>query len=148
MWLFPVLSILTALGIVAILVQMFIDKALRWQLVLSLLSWAVVIVLFAVNKWFVKKRPQEPVETPTGAAHRVLVLANQTLDSRELLEELSRIGADRDAQYLVVVPASPVDTGRRPPTVHATSPRPPRRRHRPGSTPHSRRCAAKPGCTR
>ncbi|BBX68653.1 amino acid permease [Mycolicibacterium psychrotolerans] len=111
MWLFPVLSILTALGIVAILVQMFIDKALRWQLVLSLLSWAVVIVLFAVNKWFVKKRPQEPVETPTGAAHRVLVLANQTLDSRELLEELSRIGADRDAQYLVVVPASPVDTG-------------------------------------
>ncbi|KRE30309.1 amino acid permease [Mycobacterium sp. Soil538] len=111
MWLFPVLSILTALGIVAILVQMFIDTALRSQLVLSLLSWAVVIVLFAVNKWFVKKRPQEPVETPTGAAHRVLVLANQTLDSRELLEELSRIGADRDAQYLVVVPASPVDTG-------------------------------------
>lgn len=111
MWLFPVLSILTALGIVAILVQMFIDKALRSQLVLSLLSWAVVILLFAANKWFVNKRPLEPVETPTAAAHRVLVLANQTLDSHELLAELSRIGADHDAQYLVVVPASPVDTG-------------------------------------
>lgn len=111
MWLFPVLSILTALGIVAILVQMFIDKALRSQLVLSLLSWAVVIVLFAANKWFVKRRPLEPAETPTAAPHRVLVLANQTLDSHELLEELSRIGADRDAKYLVVVPASPVDTG-------------------------------------
>ncbi|KMO73865.1 amino acid permease [Mycolicibacterium chubuense] len=111
MWLFPVLSILTALGIVAILVQMFIDKALRSQLVLSLLSWAVVILLFAANKWFVNKRPLEPVETPTAAPHRVLVLANQTLDSHELLAELSRIGADRDARYLVVVPASPVDTG-------------------------------------
>jgi GABA permease len=111
MWLFPVLSILTALGIVAILVQMFIDKALRSQLVLSLLSWAVVILLFAANKWFVNKRPLEPVETPTAAPHRVLVLANQTLDSHELLAELSRIGADRDARYLVVVAASPVDTG-------------------------------------
>jgi GABA permease len=111
MWLFPVLSILTALGIVAILVQMFIDKALRSQLVLSLLSWAVVILLFAANKWFVNKRPLEPIETPTAAPHRVLVLANQTLDSHELLAELSRIGADRDARYLVVVPASPVDTG-------------------------------------
>src|SRR5690242_8207948 len=40
MWLFPVLSVLTALGIVAILVQMFLDQKLRSQLVLSLLSWA------------------------------------------------------------------------------------------------------------
>jgi GABA permease len=111
MWLFPVLSVLTALGIVAILVQMFIDTALRSQLVLSLLSWAVVIMLFVANKWFVKRRPAEPVEGPTGAPHRVLVLANQTVDSHELLDELRRIGADRAAKYLVVVPASPVDTG-------------------------------------
>ena len=60
MWLFPALSVLTALGIVAILVQMFIDTALRSQLVLSLLSWAVVIVLYVINKWFVKRRPQNP----------------------------------------------------------------------------------------
>lgn len=111
MWLFPVLSVLTALGIIAILVQMFIDTALRSQLVLSLLSWAVVIVLFAANKWFVKRRPSAPPEAPTGSPHRVLVLANQTVDSDELLAELRRIGADRDAEYLVVVPTSPVDTG-------------------------------------
>jgi GABA permease len=111
MWLFPWLSGLTALGIVAILVQMFIDTALRSQLVLSLLSWAVVIVLFVANKWFVKRRPAEPAEGPTGAPHRVLVLANQTVDSHELLDELRRIGADRAAKYMVVVPANPVDTG-------------------------------------
>ncbi len=112
MWLFPVLSILTAVGIVAILVQMFIDTSLRSQLVLSLLSWAVVIVLFVINKWFVKKRPSAPTEAPAGAApHRVLVLANQTVDSDELLEELRRIGAGKETKYLVVVPASPVDTG-------------------------------------
>ena len=58
MWLFPALSVLTALGIVAILVQMFVDTALRSQLVLSLLSWAVVIMLYVINKWFVKRRPQ------------------------------------------------------------------------------------------
>jgi GABA permease len=111
MWLFPVLSVLTALGIVAILVQMFIDKELRSQLVLSLLSWVVVLLLFATNKWFVKKRPVITAGEPTGSPHRVLVLANQTVDSDELLAELNRIGADRDARYLVVVPANPIDTG-------------------------------------
>ena len=113
MWLFPVLSILTALGIVAILVQMFVDTALRSQLVLSLLSWAVVLVLYAANKWFLKRRPlaADDDDVRTGPAHRVLVLANQTLDSDELLDELRRIGADQEAKYLVVVPANPVDTG-------------------------------------
>ncbi|WP_199255264.1 amino acid permease [Mycolicibacterium mengxianglii] len=111
MWLFPVLSVLTALGIVAILVQMFIDTELRSQLVLSLLSWAVVLVLFAANKWFVKRRPQVPDDVSDGPPHRVLVLANQTLESDELLDELRRIGADQEAKYFVVVPASPVDTG-------------------------------------
>lgn len=111
MWLFPTLSVLTALGILAILVQMFIDTALRSQLVLSLLSWAVVLLLFLANKWFVRRRPQESHQAPSGAPHRVLVLANQTVDSDELLTELRRIGADQQTQYMVVVPASPVDTG-------------------------------------
>jgi GABA permease len=111
MWFFPVLSILTALGIVAILVQMFVDTALRSQLVLSLLSWAVVIVLFVVNKWFVTRRPSAMDEVSTTTPHRVLVLANQTVDSAELLDEMRRIGADRETRYLVVVPANPIDTG-------------------------------------
>ena len=43
--------------------------------------------------------------------HRVLVVANQTVDSDELLDELRRIDADTAATYFVVVPANPIDTG-------------------------------------
>ena len=51
MWFFPVLSILTLVGIVAVLVQMAFDRTARSQLWLSLLSWAVVIALyFAVSR--------------------------------------------------------------------------------------------------
>jgi GABA permease len=90
---------------------MFIDTALRSQLVLSLLSWAVVLLLFVVNKWFVKKRPTSEDDKPAGTPHRVLVLANQTVDSDELLAELNDIGVDQETEYLVVVPVSAVDTG-------------------------------------
>ena len=38
-------------------------------------------------------------------------MANQTVDSDELLDELRRIGADSAAKYYVVVPASPIETG-------------------------------------
>lgn len=114
MWLFPVLSILTAVAITAILVQMFIQGGdNRKALTLSLLSWAVVIVLFLANRWFIRRRPA-PAESAWAGderPHRVLVLANQTVESSELLDELRRIGADRDAVYHVVVPASPIETG-------------------------------------
>ncbi len=53
MWLFPVLSIITAVGMVAILTQMALDASLRSQLLLSLASWAVVLVLFLLNKRYV-----------------------------------------------------------------------------------------------
>ncbi|MBS1695450.1 MAG: amino acid permease [Actinobacteria bacterium] len=111
MWLFPVLSILTALGIVAILVQMFLDESLRSQLLLSLLAWAVVMALFFANKAFINRRPEAPEPAVTGKPHRVLVMANETVDSKELLDELRRIGADKDAKYHVVVPASAIETG-------------------------------------
>ncbi|MDV3128986.1 amino acid permease [Mycobacterium sp. 21AC1] len=111
MWLFPVLSILTAVGIVAILVQMGIQKDVRSQLVLSLLSWGVVILLFLANRSFVRRRPEVAGVAATGQPHRVLVLANQTVESDELLDELRAIGAAKDATYHVVVPASPIDTG-------------------------------------
>ena len=41
----------------------------------------------------------------------MLVLANETANSGELLDELRRIGADTAAKYFVVVPASPIETG-------------------------------------
>lgn len=50
MWFFPVLSILTLAGITAVLVQMAFDHAARSQLWLSLLSWAVVLAIYAANR--------------------------------------------------------------------------------------------------
>jgi GABA permease len=111
MWLFPVLSIVTVGGIVAILAQMGAHKDSRSQLVLSLLSWAVVIAFYFANKLFISRRPVVEEVIPTAKPHRVLVLANETANSAELLEELRRIGADSTASYYVVVPASPVETG-------------------------------------
>ncbi|HEX7425574.1 MAG TPA: amino acid permease [Mycobacterium sp.] len=111
MWLFPVLSVLTAVAIVLILLQMGLDKDIRSQLVLSLLSWAVVLVLYFANKWFIGRRPAPAGVAATEKPHRVLVLANETANSGELLDELRRIGADTAAKYFVVVPASPIETG-------------------------------------
>ena len=112
MWLFPVLSIITAVAIVAILVQMLVQGGdNRNALTLSLLSWAVVIVLYFANWWFKNRRPELEGVAPTERPHRVLVLANQQVESQELLDELRRIDADRAATYLVVVPASPIEAG-------------------------------------
>jgi GABA permease len=111
MWLFPALSIFTVLGIVAILAQMGLQPDSRSQLVLSLLSWAVVIGFYFANRWFIARRPVPQELPPTAAPRRVLVLANETANSTELLDELRRIGADHAANYFVVVPASPVETG-------------------------------------
>ena len=111
MWLFPVLSILTAVAILAILVQMGIQADVRSQLVLSLLSWAVVLVFYFANKQFIARRPAPAGVAATEKPHRVLVLANETANSGELLDELRRIGADTAAKYFVVVPASPIETG-------------------------------------
>lgn len=111
MWFFPVLSILTVAAIVAILAQMGIESDSRSQLILSLLSWAVVIALYLANKWFIARRPEVASAVATKESSRVLVLANETADSQELLTELRGIGAARNAKYLVVVPDSPIETG-------------------------------------
>jgi len=110
MWLFPVLSILTTLGIIAVLLQMALTDSVRSQLLLSLLSWVVVLALYAVNKFVLARRGKTPAPAPNHA-RRVLVLANETVNSGELLDELRRIDAERSATYFVCVPASPVETG-------------------------------------
>jgi GABA permease len=110
MWLFPVLTILAAAGIVAVLGQMAFNSKTRSQLVLSLLSWGVVLVLYAVTRWRGGSvAPEELRET--GTAQRIAVLANQTVGAGELHEALQRIEGSERAEYLVVVPANPVDTG-------------------------------------
>ena len=55
MWLFPVLSILTLLGILGVLLQMALTDSVRSQLVLSLLAW--VVVLAAVRRQQVRPGP-------------------------------------------------------------------------------------------
>jgi len=50
MWFFPVLSILTVAGIVAVLVQMAFDSTARSQFWLSLLSWGVTVAIYFVAK--------------------------------------------------------------------------------------------------
>lgn len=111
MWLFPVLSVLTGAAILIILAQMAFRADVRSQLVLSLLSWAAVLVFFAANRWFIARRGGPPDALAVTAPHRVLVLANESLGSPELDDTLRRIGADRDTVFDVVVPASPVETG-------------------------------------
>lgn len=111
MWGFPVLSILTLAGIVAVLVQMVFEHEARTQLFLSLLSWAVVLALYFVPRWW--RGPAEPgaESPPTSKATRVLVLANKNVSGSELLDVLRRVDAKARADYFVCVPASPVDTG-------------------------------------
>jgi GABA permease len=114
MWLFPGLSLITVAGIVAVLVQMAWDPAVRPQLILSLLSWAAVIVFFFITKWRGGSVDAGQAPTPavrTEDARRVLVLANETVVAEELLNELRTIDRNGKAQYFVCVPANPVDTG-------------------------------------
>jgi GABA permease len=110
MWFFPVLTILAAAGIVAVLAQMGFKEDTRSQLLLSLLSWGVVLVLYAVTRWRGGSVAPEEVRE-TGKAHRIAVLANQTVGADVLHEELQRIDGSEQAEYFVVVPANPVDTG-------------------------------------
>ena len=52
-----------------------------------------------------------PTDTPTGTAERVLVMANETVNGAELLDELRAIDQAGHAEYYVIVPANPIDTG-------------------------------------
>ncbi|HEY0240207.1 MAG TPA: amino acid permease [Friedmanniella sp.] len=112
MWLFPVLSVAVILAIVAILVSIGVDKSSRTQLVLSGLSVVIVLAVYFATKRL-RSRPSTdatPVAS-TGDARRVLVLANETVEGRELLDELHRIDEKRHASYFICVPANPIDTG-------------------------------------
>ena len=113
MWLFPGLSFVVVAAILVILVQMGVQPKVRPQLVLSLLAWALVLVLYFASKKLQGRAPGEPVPTeePNTPATRVLVLANETVNGSELMDELRRIDAERKATYFVCVPANPIDTG-------------------------------------
>lgn len=131
MWLFPWLTIAAGLGIVAVLVQMFIGDDTRSQILLSLLSWGVVLGLFLLTRWRGGSVSADELERlnqgggqdgrggPDSAAaakaqepaRRVLVLANRTLTGEELHRSLHELPGSEEASYHVVVPTNPVDTG-------------------------------------
>src|SRR4051812_29557624 len=113
MWFFPVLTILAAAGIVGVLLQMLFKDDTRSQLLLSLLSWGVVLVLYAVTRWRGGSVTVEEMESggSDAPASKIVVLANRTMAEDELHDALERIHADGAAEYLVLVPVNPVDTG-------------------------------------
>ncbi|SDS84221.1 gamma-aminobutyrate:proton symporter, AAT family [Friedmanniella luteola] len=115
MWAFPVLSFVVVAAIVAVLVQMAFDEDARTQLLLSLASWALVIALFFATRRLRNRAPREAVDQAPGpdgaAAQRVLVLANETVEGAELMDELRAIDRSGAARYFVCVPANPIDTG-------------------------------------
>jgi len=113
MWAFPVLSYVVVAAILAVLAQMAFSEDARTQLLLSLASWAVVVLIFFATRRL-RKAPAEVVgasEEPGVTAERVLVLANETVNGDELLDELRAIDKTRNAEYFVCVPANPIDTG-------------------------------------
>ena len=68
MWGFPVLTVVAILGILAILVQMLLTSDTRSQLLLSLLSWAVALMLYVVARR--AGHAQAPEPEPATAARR------------------------------------------------------------------------------
>jgi GABA permease len=113
MWLYPGLTIATIAAMLAVLASMFARADTRSQILLSLLSWAVVLALYAVTRWRggSVEAPEADRAAAQGKATRVLVLANETLGADELLDELRSVDAEGRATYFVCVPANPVDTG-------------------------------------
>ena len=69
------------------------------------------IVLFFANKWFKNRRPEPEGAAATERPKRVLVLANQQVESQELLDELHASTQTGATTYFVVVPVSPIETG-------------------------------------
>jgi GABA permease len=112
MWAFPGLSVIVVVAIVAVLAQMALSDDARTQLALSLGSWAVVVVLYFATRALHRAPNVVAQRAEDGApAERVLVLANETVNGDELLDELRSIDRARKAEYFVCVPANPIDTG-------------------------------------
>jgi GABA permease len=129
MWLFPWLTLLAALAVVAILVSMYFTEGTRSQLLLSVVSLAFVLGVYWVRQRRAAPAVRPPERVPAAevpavaeavpaagegeriAASRVLVVANETVGAPELLEELRRIEGEKQSSYLVVVPAQPPHTG-------------------------------------
>ena len=140
MWFFPVLTILAAVGIVAMLVQMGLEDDTRSQLLLSLLSWAVVLALYVLTRWRGGSVAPRSSSRP-GTVRREDPGAGQPDDGerRAARARCTTSRAATEAEYFVVsrpTRSTPVRPSARAPRSCG---RPPAGPPRSGST---RRCAA------
>ncbi len=116
MWAFPVLSFIVVAAILAVLAQMAFDEDARTQLLLSLASWALVVIIFFATK---KLRGKAPAEV--AAAQPARAAASRRARAGPGQRDRQRPGTarrapprsteDRNAEYFVCVPANPIDTG-------------------------------------
>ena len=70
MWAFPVLSFIVVAAILAVLAQMAFDEDARTQLLLSLASWAVVVIIFFPTKRLRGRAPAEIAADRAGGTGR------------------------------------------------------------------------------
>ncbi len=111
MWLFPGLSILTAVALVGVLVMMAFDPNARTGTLAGaavLGSRVDVVLRAALVAQIGKGRAGRGAD---GKANRVLVLANKNVSPSELFDVLRRVDAQQRAEYFICVPVNPVDTG-------------------------------------
>jgi GABA permease len=94
MWFFPVLSILTLLAIVGVLVQMAFNSTVRSQFWLSLLSWAVVVVLYFLAKW--RRGRVEP--SPTDHAGHVWVRTSETASETDVFSAPQSVEPEQESE--------------------------------------------------
>ena len=88
--------------------MMGFDEAASSQLFLSLLAFAVVLVLYAVTKWRGGSVGEDFDDAPAQAGGtRVLVLANETVGASELLDELRAIDNEGKARVLRLCAGEP-----------------------------------------
>ena len=88
MWAFPFLTLLTIAAIVGVLISMGVGEDTRSQLVLSLVSLAVVVLVYLVVARRNRNVPAEASAAERLAAaapHRVLIVANETVGADDLL---------------------------------------------------------------
>ena len=94
MWGFPVLTLLTIAGILAILVQMGLTDETRSQLLLSLLAWGIILAAFGLNRLGRKDEADNPVGGMEGVEQGAA--ARQRDDVRGCVGTRARGCARRD----------------------------------------------------
>jgi GABA permease len=117
MWLYPYLTVATIAAMVGVLVVMGIRADSRSQLILSLLTFVVVVATYPLVRRYIQPvAPLPAIVTGTvpPTASRVLVVASETVDGKELLTELRQLKNEATAAYHVCMPTRPLQTGNGP----------------------------------